>query len=73
MREGAGTDFGLSTTGIAGPPGATPGKPVGLVYVSAASRRETLCRRLILRGGRAEVRDRTCKHLLNLLRLNISA
>ena len=72
IRERAGTDFALSTTGIAGPAGGTPEKPVGLVYIAVASARETVCRKLNLRGGRTEVRDRACKHLLNLLRLSIA-
>ena len=43
MAEGARTrfnaDLGLSTTGVAGPTGGTPEKPVGLVYLGLATRR----------------------------------
>lgn len=48
MAEGArrrvGADLGLSLTGIAGPTGATPQKPVGLVYYALSTARETLVR-----------------------------
>jgi nicotinamide-nucleotide amidase len=71
VRRLAGADYGLSTTGIAGPSGGTPEKPVGLVYIGLASRRDCVVKRLNLRGGRAEIRDRTAKILLNILRLRL--
>jgi len=70
-RKSAGADYGISVTGIAGPTGGTPEKPVGLVHVAVASRRGTTCRELRLRGDRAQIRDRAAKHLLNILRLDI--
>jgi len=77
MAEGARTlarsDYAVSTTGIAGPTGGTPEKPVGLVYVAVTSPRGTTVRELRLRGDRAQVRDRATKSLLNMLRLEISA
>jgi nicotinamide-nucleotide amidase len=50
MAEGArtrlGADLGISTTGVAGPTGGTPEKPVGLVYLGLATARGTQTRRL---------------------------
>jgi nicotinamide-nucleotide amidase len=63
------TSVGVGVTGIAGPDGGTPEKPVGLVWVAASTddgRRVT--RRLSLGGGRFEIRDRTTTHALHLLR-----
>ena len=51
MAEGArqllGATYGLSTTGIAGPDGATTDKPVGLVYIGLSSPEQTVVRRFI--------------------------
>jgi PncC family amidohydrolase len=38
VRRVLGTDVGISVTGIAGPGGGLPGKPVGLVYISLSAR-----------------------------------
>ena len=54
-------DLAVSITGIAGPGGAVPGKPVGLVHLAAASRKGRLIQRERKYGdiGRAQVR-RAC-------------
>jgi PncC family amidohydrolase len=44
VRAFAGADIGLATTGIAGPGGATPTKPVGLAFVAVASAERALVR-----------------------------
>jgi nicotinamide-nucleotide amidase len=72
MARGAcarlGVDLAIATTGIAGPSGATPGKPVGLVFVAIAARdgSETV-RKLTLPGNRDDVRRRTTIGAFNLL------
>lgn len=64
-----GSEVGVSTTGIAGPAGATPEKPVGLVYVGVCVRGDVRSVRLNLRGDRWQIKDRAAKHALNLARL----
>ena len=46
VRKRLGADLGLSTTGVAGPSGGTPEKPVGLVYLGLATSKGTQTRRL---------------------------
>jgi len=72
MARGAcarvGTGLAVATTGIAGPTGATEGKPVGLVYIALASRSgEHEVRRVTLPGSRDDVRRRSVVLALNLL------
>jgi nicotinamide-nucleotide amidase len=63
-----GTDLALATTGIAGPGGATPGKPVGLVYVALGTASgKAVVRRLTLPGQRDDVRRRSTLAALDLL------
>src|SRR5499433_4074469 len=59
--ERAGVDLAVSITGIAGPGGATPGKPVGLVHFAAAARGGQLIHRTKKFGdiGRRRVRQRS--------------
>jgi len=71
VRRRAKADLGLSTTGIAGPTGGSPEKPVGLVYVGLATEAGTEVKRLQLVGARAVIKDRAAKSALNLLRLRL--
>jgi nicotinamide-nucleotide amidase len=65
---GFGAEIGIGITGIAGPGGGTPEKPVGMVCVCVASRSARLERTLQLPGDRATVRDRTTTAVMHLLR-----
>jgi PncC family amidohydrolase len=55
VRALLGADFGVSTTGVAGPD-AQEGKPVGLVYVGVAGPAGVRTEELRLQGGRTEIR-----------------
>jgi nicotinamide-nucleotide amidase len=63
-----GADIGIGITGIAGPGGGTPEKPVGTVCVCVEDGSERLERTLHLPGDRATVRDRTTTAVMHLLR-----
>jgi nicotinamide-nucleotide amidase len=67
-RERLGADAAVSVTGVAGPDGGTPEKPVGLVYLHAAGPDGSLTRVLDLPGERAQVRLRATVTALHLLR-----
>ncbi len=68
-------DVAVSTTGIAGPGGATLTKPVGLVYIAVAEKNlagkieKSVVRKFNLRGDRAMIQNRAALCALNLLRL----
>ncbi|MEF8787820.1 MAG: competence/damage-inducible protein A, partial [Planctomycetota bacterium] len=67
--ETGGADVAVSTTGIAGPTGGTPEKPVGLVYVGVSTPAGTEVRELHIDRPRRKVKLRAAKHALNELRL----
>lgn len=68
MAEGAlansNANVALSTTGIAGPTGAVPGKPVGTICFGWASASATRTERLVFAGDRHAVREQTVAHAL---------
>jgi nicotinamide-nucleotide amidase len=67
-RERLGADVAVSVTGIAGPGGATPGKPVGLVYLHAEGPDGGVGRKLEYPGDRASIRARSAVAALHLVR-----
>ncbi len=71
--ERVGADVGVGITGVAGPGGGTPEKPVGLVWLSVAlagggGGPALLTRSVNLPGGRADIRDRATTVALHLVR-----
>ncbi|MDQ3927379.1 MAG: competence/damage-inducible protein A [Actinomycetota bacterium] len=74
VREDAGTDYGLSVTGVAGPDGGTEEKPVGLVFVGISDEERTTVERLDLsafRRSREVIRERSANRAFDLLRHRI--
>lgn len=62
-----GADAGISVTGIAGPGGGTPEKPVGLVYIGASLSGRTIVKECRFHGGRGEIRSQAVSFALDLL------
>ena len=56
----------VATTGVAGPDPAD-GQPVGTVHIAVCTPARAIHRELALSGSRAQIRDATVKHVLNLL------
>ena len=69
IRRIAKTDFGVGITGIAGPTGATPNKPVGTIFIALANKNITICKRFIFQGNRASIRKQSALKALQLLKL----
>ena len=64
----SGTACGLAVTGIAGPEGATPGKPVGTVFIAAAWPGGVSIRHFRFPGGRDAVKWQAAQSALDMLR-----
>ena len=71
MAEGArrllSTDWSVAVTGIAGPTGGTPEKPVGLVFIAVAGPNGTVVTRNQFAGTREEIKGATAERALQML------
>ena len=73
VREKFGADIAVSTTGIAGPTGATETKPVGLVYIAVAHKDGVSVKRYVFSGDRDTVRNNASyRALLDALEIIIA-
>ncbi|MFG1499099.1 CinA family nicotinamide mononucleotide deamidase-related protein [Halobacteriovorax sp. XZX-3] len=66
-RKALGVDIAISYTGIAGPGGATPGKPVGTVCIGVATKDGVSAQRYEFRGDRTRLKNKFCQQGLILL------
>jgi len=60
-------DVGVSVTGIAGPGGATPQKPVGLVFIGIAWKKEQAAFRYLFDGDRKAIKTQATEQALQLI------
>jgi nicotinamide-nucleotide amidase len=72
-RARFGADIAISVTGIAGPDGGTPEKPVGLVFMGFANPHgEVNVRQFKFEGNRLEIKEQTCRAALAWLRESLA-
>ena len=67
-RKALSADICLADTGIAGPSGATPGKPVGLFYISLSHQTETYSQKHLFQGNRAQNKQDAAEAALTWLK-----
>lgn len=75
VRRATGADWGVATTGIAGPAGGDPSRPVGTVWISVSGPAEesTCCERHLFTGDRESIRSSSVRAALELLSRMIGA
>lgn len=71
VRADSKADYGIATTGIAGPGGGTEEKPVGLVFIAIADANGTFVLRQYWPGNREQFKQRVSQMALGLLRKRI--
>ena len=65
--ERCGADLTAAVTGVAGPGGGTPAKPVGTVWIAVADRDEVVARRSVFLGNRHDIRQRAAQGALHMM------
>lgn len=71
VRLKAGSDIGVSTSGIAGPTGGTPDKPVGTVWIAISTKRCEKAFKLFIPGARDRVRTSAMLNVYDLIRKTV--
>ncbi len=70
-RKRASADIGLGITGMAGPTGATPDKPIGLVYIAIATSDDIIYKECRFFGERVNIKRQAAREALNMVRLEL--
>ena len=73
IKRLAGTDLGLAVSGIAGPTGGTPEKPVGTVYMALARNEDVECWKYLFGGSRGEIKQKASEQALMQIREQIKS
>ncbi|MHA1724403.1 MAG: CinA family protein [Promethearchaeota archaeon] len=71
IRELSNIDLGIGITGIAGPTGGTPEKPVGLVFIGFSTRERTIVEKHHFKATRIKFKEKVLEKILNKLDLFI--
>ncbi len=67
IRKVSGSMVGVAVTGVAGPDGGSVEKPVGLVYIAAASEKYLICRKFNFQGDRKSNRKNSVLNMYKIL------
>jgi len=73
MRSLTGADIVAAVTGIAGPSGGTPEKPVGLAYISVLSNKSCTIKKVLFEGSRMEIKTVFAEAVLKEIKKKIGA
>jgi nicotinamide-nucleotide amidase len=71
IREKARSNLGLAVTGIAGPTGGTPEKPVGLVYINLAWDKGSEWKKNLFMGNRDKIKYQSSQKALDMVRRHL--
>ncbi|MBI1911828.1 MAG: CinA family protein [Deltaproteobacteria bacterium] len=71
IKERFGTRVGVSVTGIAGPGGGTPKKPVGTVFIGVSTPKKITVKKFLFKGTRKEIKKQSALQALEMLKSGI--